>query len=905
MVTKSRRRKGSFTSQKQRENGLFYREGNDDGDEYQTLINAPETILDEDSIVDLSEPLDVSMLDGTKVVGANSSGDSLVDFAPEERRNECIGDTDFDENLADKLDESYLDKIAEKKLEEVKADIDSRKPWEDKYEAGIENLGLISDEQQDEPFEGAATVTYPLLIDGIIQFQARALAEMFPASGAVKEVILGDITDEKKEKAVRKRNYMNYQMITEDESYFDELDQMLFYLPISGSAFKKTFWNPLTETVVSKFVKAGDCIVNYSATSLESAERVTHDLSYSRNEMAILQAKGFYSKVELVKEDTVDTNEITDVKDDIDSRTKVVGDDDYTHQVYEISCFLDLEGFEDCDDSGEETEIALPYLVSIDVKSEKVISIYRNWREKDHLRVKKSAFVHYKYLPGLGFYGFGLWHIIGNICLTVNGALRSILDSAAFSTLQGGFMAKTTGFNKEGVVTLVPGVWTPVDATAEELSKMFYTPPFRESSPTLFNTMQLLINAAAKTSSVTEAMVGEGGANTPVGTELARIEQGTKVYSGIHKRLHKAASLEFKIRSELNFEYLEYDEEYPYDVEGESRYIKGSDFDGEVDIIPVSDPNAGSTALRIAQSQALLQMQQMNPNLYNDYEIHKRALQAQNVPDIDGVLVDPDKIDRLDAISEIQAIMMQKEVRAFPDQNHTEHIAVLVAFMQHPDFGADPTISQLIMPKLVALLAEHKAYEFAQLMSQSGVPVAETDLRAGRGQSILVDEPNIQEEYAITQTASQMIPQFMQQQAAQLSQAPQEPPEDPAITKTKADIARADAISQAEQQRKDADFQAEQNRKNIAAQEELRRIQKKATLEEGLKKAQMGAEIERKDIAANAEEERKDVKADAEIERDDMKHEANEDKKDDEFVGKKLREDIDNERENIDSDSNT
>lgn len=864
------------------------------------MLTEEELILREDPeaeavVIDISEPVEM-VIDDEGVGITETEGKTIVDFDPEHggKLDKDLVGTNFDDNLAEYLSETILNTIATDITEKVEIDIQSRQPWENRYQKGVENLGVIDDNETDTPFDGASQVTYPLLIDGVIQFQARALAEMFPAGGPVKTAIMGEVTREKQEQGTRVQSYMNYQMTDEDEAYFEELDQMLMYLPIGGSAFKKTYFDQILETTVSKFVKPDDFIVPYTSTSLATAARFTHRIFYGANEIKKLQKSGFYLDIELVKPSSekgkFNGQTFMDVDDKVDSRVPVYDDDDYRHTVYETCIDLDLEGFEDKDESGEETGIALPYTVSIDVESREVLSIYRNWKENDLLNKRRLYFTHNKYLPGLGFYGFGLWHIIGGLSRAATGALRAILDSAAFATMQGGFRSKDVNFNNKGEIRLTPGKYIDVDLTSEDLAKAFYTPPFKEPSPALFNVLQLLIGAGEKTASVTEAMIGEGGANTPVGTELARIEQGTKVYSGIHKRLHRAARKEFKLRAELNFEFLEHDEEYPYDIEGESRYIKGSDFDGRIDVLPVSDPNIASSALRIAQAQSVMQMQAQSPELYKAHEVHKRMLEAQNIPDIDSMLIDPYNIQRLDAISEIQAIIMQREVRAHPDQDHTAHIQVIVAFLEHPQFGGDPQLQELVMPKLIALLAEHKAYEFGQIMQQTGAPVAPVDLRAQPGDSILIDEMSIEDEYMITQTAAQLIPQFLEMQAAQLPQP--EEPQNPEVLKAQAEIALKNEAFQAEQQRKDAEFQATQGRRDAEIQAELQRKNVTTDAEQQRKDtetgadierldAKAGAEIDRKEAAAVSEDDRKDLLFESELERDEMKSGAEQERKDD------------------------
>jgi hypothetical protein len=715
-----------------------------------------------DVIVDVSEPTKVSYdEDGVKITDTGET--TYVDFDPENSAEEYLNEGDEDEfleDLCEYIDEDTLDTLAQDLLEKIQNDITSRADWEGRYKKAMQLLGVVKQNEGGGAFEGASSVVYPLLMDAVVQFQARAMAEMFPSSGPIKTIITGEATEEKRQKQKRVKNYMNYQVTVEDEAYFEELDRMLMNLPISGSQFKKTYFDILLETVVSKQVRPDDLVVPYTATSLVDAPRITHIQEINRNEMRIKQAKGFYRDVELVDpsadgDEGKTSNTIKETDDKADFKTPVLDEDDYQHKVYETCVDLDLAGFED-KENGKKTGIALPYMVSIDTDSKKILSIRRNWEQSDELRKKRIYFTHYKY------------HVIGGLSEAATGALRALLDAAAFSTVQGGFRSKDVSMGSQGDIILTPGEWKDVDMSAEDLNKAFFTPPFKEPSSTLYNLLNFIVAAGKEAASLTEANVGQGGANTPVGTELARIEQGSKVYSGIHKRLHNSAASEFRLRAKLNGEYLDDYNPYTYATEEESNEIFGLDFDGSIEVIPVSDPNIMSSALRIAQAQAVRQMAAERPEMYNLYEVERRMLEAQNIPGIDEILIDPKEIPRLDPIAEVQAIMMQRPVRAYSDQDHTAHIKVITAFMEHPNFGGNPQVAELIMPNLVAILAEHKAYEFAQIMGASGSAYIETDLQAPAGKSIYDREISIDEEKLITQTAAEAVDQFLQLPGAPL-----------------------------------------------------------------------------------------------------------------------------------------
>lgn len=848
----------------------------------------PQHPSDETLTVDVSTPPQVDTLDdGVQIT--QMDGEVIVDLDPSanhfpEPTNNTSADTiDHDENLALRLEEPLLDKIATDLIDAIAEDINSREDWQKSYERAIENLGVVNEPDDGIPFDGASTVVYPLLSNGVIQFQARAMAELMPAKGGVKTIILGDPNEEKRHKAKRVEDYLNYQITIEDKPYFEEFDQSLMMLPVCGSIFRKTYWDVETDTITTRYIHPDNFIVPYTATSLQTTPRMTHKFPLCSNRMKKKMASGEYRPIRLIKPDVTmatdggasgapgDYSIVQEVNDDAEGLSPQLAENDYEHINYEVCVDLDLGNYDDMygdilsdtphdmveragddgdaddddevdedTDEDEETEytpdrvnkaipasdirVALPYVVTIEVGSKKILAIRRNWKKDDELKLRKVSIVHFKYLPGVGFYGFGLWHMIGGLTRAATGIVRALLDSAAFATMQGGFRSSDVSSAKSGDFTITPGVWTDIDMSSEDLSKAFYTPPFKEPSQALFLLLGTLIEGGEKTASTTEAVVGQGGANTPVGTELARIEQGLKVYSGIHKRLHHALKQEYQLRAELNGEWLG-DEKYPYEIEGGSRYILGSDFDGEVGIQPVSDPNISSSALKIAQAQAIMQQAELQPQLYKPYNVHKRMLEAQNVPDVDEFLIDPTKVPRLTAVAEVQALMTNRPVKAYHDQDHTAHITVITAFMEHPNFGGNPQIAEMIMPQTIALLSEHKAYEFSQLMEQSGAATVETNLQAEQGDSIQEKEISIDEERLITQTAAQSVEQFMQTPGAPLPGDGQEEQqqEDPEMIKAQAEIQRKDQESQADLQRKDQEAQADQERKQIETQAESQR----------------------------------------------------------------------------------
>jgi len=506
---------------------------------------------------------------------------------------------------------------------------------------------------------------------------------------------------------------------------------MTMYLPYSGSAFKKVAYDQTDDMTESRFVSAEDFIVPYDATSLKKCPRYTHKYKLTGNEInAKIDSGEFISQPAIDGEglglSDEDSNEMADVSDD---RSPNRAEDDVVYQIYEVHAEMVFEEF-DAPDGEDEFQVALPYVLTIEKDSGEILAIRRLWKENDEKRRKRVHFIHYKFLPGLGFYGWGYLHIIGSLGKAASGALRALLDGSATASLQGGFKSKESKIAGEFVFT--PGVWKDVDMTAEDLAKSFYTPPFKEPSPALFHTLELLVNGIQSFSSTTEAMTGAGDNKGPVGTTLALIEQGSKVYSGIHKRMHKAARFEFKLIAQLNYEHMEV-EEYPYDVSGGDRMVLKSDFDGRVDIIPVSDPNIYSNVQRVAQAQAGLELVQSDPELYGDPAkkiAHMSMLKALRIPDPESWLPD-DSPKRLDPVTENQAILTGGAISAFPEQDHIAHIAAHELFIQEAQgMGLDEQMMQAAFMNMQAHQAEHHAHAYRLRMEQElGTELPDTDFQ--------------------------------------------------------------------------------------------------------------------------------------------------------------------------------
>jgi chaperonin GroES len=809
---------------------------------------------DEESIVDLGIKPIVSIIDGDTITDYGENTE--VKFSDEEEEKCVCEVSDHKKNLALFIDEQTLNKLAEQICEEVDIDIQSRVHWDQLYSDGMKSIGAVENKRTAMPFEGASECQYPMISTAIINFQARALSEILPANGPVKSKIVGKENEAVRAQAQRVENHLNYQITEIDEEFFDETDKMLFYLPLGGSAFKKVYWDDCTTCPVSKFVRADELIIPYTAKSLLKAERYTHIIPISQNKMKQYMASGFYRDIELIvpsAEDEATQSQTKDSIDEADRKTPNYADDDHEHIVHESHRYCNFEEFPHLDPkTNKPSGIALPYIVSVDKRSRKVLSVYRNWEEEDVQYKKRVWFIHYKYLPGVGLYGFGLPHIIGGLQRAATGAMQLLLDSSTMASFQGGFKAKDSRVPAKELM-LSPGEWKDVNLSAEELSKAFFTPPFKEPSPALMNMLQFLVESGQRATSTTEAMVGDANNNGPVGTTLALIEQGSKVYSGIHKRVHNAARQEYKLRALLNRENLEHDREYPYEIDGESRYIKGSDYDDRVDVIPSSDPNVFSSTQRIAKEQALMQLADGAPDLYNRYKVHKRMLQALEVSEINEVLPDPYRSEIFDPVTENQKMLVNQPVKAHPEQNHQAHIAVHMAFLQHPSFGGDPNIANIITGPMVMHLAEHKAYEYRDMMNAAGAFAMPID--------VTNDEDNIQnltieEERAMSELAAQAVQQFSMSMGMSVDPnlgQPAEPPPDPNMIKAQADIENANRKLELEN-----DIQ---NKKFIIEQEKIQKLdelnQTKYQNDFLLQKERIAQEIELKREAQKIEAELK------------------------------------------------
>jgi hypothetical protein len=597
----------------------------------------------------------------------------------------------FGENLAEVIDENDLNSLAQELIQSFEQDLDSRNDWFQTYSEGLDLLGINSDNRT-EPFIGASGVHHPILAEAVTQFQAQAYKELLPGGGPVDTEILGVTDNLKLEKANRVKNFMNYQITYKMEEYDPEMDQLLFYLPLSGSAFKKVYYDPAVGRAVARFVKSEDLVVPYYAVDLLTSPRITHVIHMSPNDLKKLQISGFYKDMDMMDpEGGYDNTDIDSKIDELQGLSRTANDEEYT--ILEIHVNLDLEGFKDTDNNGEETGLALPYIVTICKDNSKVLAIRPNYDEKDPMRKKIEYFTHYKFLPGLGFYGFGLIHMMGGLTKSVTAILRQLIDAGTLSNLPAGFKSRGLNIQRHDD-PLQPGEWRDVDAPGGRLQDAFLPLPYKEPSGTLNALLGGLVDAGKRFAATVENPTGDGNSEAPVGTTVALLEKGQRIMSAIHKRLHYAQRNEFKILKRVFGEFLP--QEYPYQVQGDNQSVFKTDFDNSVDVIPVSDPNIFSMTQRITLAQTQLQMAQSAPDIHDLKEAYRKMYIALNVKDIDALLPPDEDIPPRDPISEQQAAMKGEPIKVYDFQNQEAYIAAHSAFLQNPMMQQNPIALQSI-----------------------------------------------------------------------------------------------------------------------------------------------------------------------------------------------------------------
>jgi len=634
-------------------------------------------------------------------ITAEDDGGVTVDFEPTDQRGTS---DDFYSNLAEEMPERELGRIAGELLGEYDANKAGRQEWEDAYANGLELLGF-SYEERTQPFRGSSGVTHPLLAEAATQFQAQAFNELLPSSGPVRTTIVGAETRDKQQQSQRVRQFMNYYITNVMEEYTPELDQMLFYLPLAGSTFKKVYYDENMGRAVSKFIPAEHLVVPYETSDLETCPNITQTLRISLNELRKKQISGFYLDIPVLP-GQAEGDSVTDEINKIDGMSP--NQIDYDCTLLECHVDLDIEGYEETDEDGEPTGIKVPYVVTISQDNGQILSIRRNYREDDDMKRKIQYFVHYKFLPGFGFYGLGLIHTIGGLSRTATAALRQLIDAGTLSNLPAGFKARGLRIRDDDD-PLQPGEFRDVDAPGGAIRDSLMPLPFKGPDGTLFQLLGFVVDAGRRFATITDMKVGDGNQQAAVGTTIALLEQGSRVMSAVHKRLHYAMRLEFKILSRVMSESLP--GEYPYSVEGEDSAVKATDFDDRVDVVPVSDPNVFSQAQRIALAQTKLQLAGAAPDLHNMYEVYRDMYDALGVKDTDRIMkrVPDEEPTPKDPAQENIDVMDMVTLKAFQGQDHESHI------MAHLIFGASPMIGN--MPAMAIALQKH-CIEHVQIQAE-------------------------------------------------------------------------------------------------------------------------------------------------------------------------------------------
>lgn len=733
------------------------------------------------------------MLDGDEEIEIveEDDGGVLVDFDPSEE----FDDMDFGANLAEVMDDRELGAISSELLGEFDANKASRQEWEDAYTEGLELLGF-NYEERTQPFRGASGVTHPLLAEAATQFQAQAFNELLPSSGPVRTAIMGDETRAKQEQASRVRKFMNYYITNVMEDYTPDMDQMLFYLPLAGSTFKKVYYDEVMGRAVSKFVPAEHLVVPYETSDLDTCSNIAHVIRMNLNDLRKQQLAGVYRDIPVIPQQA----EADEVQGELDRITGFEpGSVDYDCTLIEFHANLDLDGFEDEDEDGEPTGIKVPYIVTISQDNGQVLSIRRNYREDDPLKRKIQYFVHYKFLPGFGFYGLGLIHTIGGLSRTATAALRQLIDAGTLSNLPAGFKARGLRIRDDDD-PLQPGEFRDVDAPGGAIRDSLMPLPFKGPDQTLFNLLGFVVQAGQRFATITDLKVGDGNQQAAVGTTLAMLEQGTRVMSAVHKRLHYAMRIEFKLLARVMSEFLP--QEYPYSVAGGDQSVMASDFDDRVDIIPVSNPNTFSQAQRIALAQTKMQLATSAPELHNMHEIYRDMYEAIGVSDVDRLMKKvPDEEPRpTDPASENINAMDMVQLTAFQGQNHQAHIMAHLVFASSPMIGGMPPVA-MAMQKHVMEHVKLQAEEQAMIQLQQAGPMP-------------AEQQEMQYQALVAQGVAQGLQQ-VKQMSAQISGAGQPDP----LVKLKEQELQIKA--QAEQ----ADAQNDQARLQLEAQNQQMRME--------------------------------------------------------------------------------
>jgi hypothetical protein len=708
---------------------------------------------------ELDVEVDIATDDEPTIEINADTGEVTVAFSDDED-SDPEDDTAHDANLAESIDEGELESIASDLIESFLSDRESRKEWAAAYITGLDLLGMKI-EDRSQPWAGASGVYHPMLTEAVVRFQAQAMSELMPASGPVRTKILGKLTPERTDQANRVQNEMNYLITEEMPDYRDEMELMLFRLPLAGSAFKKTYYDPISELPSSIFVPAEDLVVSYGASNLRVCPRFTHVMKKTDNEVRELQVIGFYRDVELPAAE----KDLTDIEE---KYNELAGDsqtfeDDPRRMLLEMHVDINLpEPFED------EDGLARPYVITIDKSSKTVLAIRRNWKEDDPKKRKLMHFTHYPYLPGMGFYGTGLIHLIGGLAKSATSILRQLIDAGTLSNLPAGLKAKSLRIKGDNT-PLMPGEWRDVDVTGGTLRESLFPMPYKEPSGVLYTLLGNVVEEGRRIGSVADIQVGDMSANAPVGTTLALLERSLKVMSGVQARLHAALKQELRILARIVHDYMP--EQYAYEMGGDFNRVE--DFDGRVDVIPVSDPNAATMAQRIMQYQAALQLSQQAPQLYDMGKLHSQMLEVLGIQDAADIIKLPEDIKPMDPVAENMALLQQTPVKAFLYQDHEAHIAAHMAAMQDPKIaqmvGQSPFASA-IQGAAMAHITEHVAYQYRkEIEMRLGVPLPP------EGEP-LPEDVEVQLSQMVAQAAAKLFNKNMADaQAAQAQQQAQDP----------------------------------------------------------------------------------------------------------------------------------
>ena len=632
-------------------------------------------------------------------------GGMIIDFDPNANQ---VDESNFDSNLADILNENDLNALGKDLIDSYTGDKESRSDWEETYTQGLDQLGLKF-EDRTTPWAGACGVFHPMMSEAVIRFQSQAISEMFPAQGPVRTKIVGKNTEEKTKQASRVQDYLNYLLTHEMVEYRTETEKMLFSLPLAGSAFRKVYFDPNLDRPCSLFVPAEDVVVNYGASDLETCERATHVMKKSSNDVRKMQVSGFYRDIDL-PDASPNSSDVAKKYDEMTGETDTYNLDN-RHILLEMQVNLDLEGFEDIGDSGEPTGIALPYVVTLDYPSGIVLSIRRNYYEDDAKKLRRMHFVHYQYLPGLGFYGFGLVHMIGGLAKSATSLLRQLVDAGTLSNLPGGLKAR--GLRIKGDDTpIMPGEFRDVDIPGGAIRDNITFLPYKEPSATLYSLLQNIVEEGRRFASVSDMKISDMNGQAPVGTTLALLERNMKVMSAVQARLHASMRKEFDILVNIVKDFT--DPSYPYEMDDE-EFIKAEDFDNRIDVLPVSDPNAATMAQRIMQYQAAMQLATTAPQMYNLPELHRQMLEVLGIRNVEDIVPTDDDIKPVDPVTAVQNLINGKAVKAFITQDHQAHIQTVTSAQENPEImqlvKASPT-APAIMAAASAYINEHLTMKY-------------------------------------------------------------------------------------------------------------------------------------------------------------------------------------------------